>query len=224
MNDLLGHICDRLPDMSYLIFLTIVIWVAALLLKWKLPVLIGKSGENFVSRKLLDLDSHHYKVLDDLMLPSLGNLKTTQIDHIVVSTYGVFCIETKSYSGWIFGNAHQQHWTQVIYRHKTRFYNPLRQNYAHVKAIEALIRPSFPTVPILGFVAFPSAEKLQVSGTDSVGQARDIVSKIESFKMPILSDLDVSKILQTLLDANITDKKARKLHDRKAHALKMTNP
>jgi hypothetical protein len=100
------------------IILTTVILVSALFLKWKRPFLIGKSGEKFVSRKLHNLDPEQYKVIDDLMLPSLGNTKTTQIDHVVVSNFGIFCIETKSYSGWIFGNARQQHWTQVIYRYK----------------------------------------------------------------------------------------------------------
>ena len=118
--------------MTAIIILAIAIWVAALLLNWKRPFLKGKRGENFVSRKLLELDSEHYKVLGDLMLPSLGNTNTTQIDHVVVSDFGIFCIETKSYSGWIFGNAQQRHWTQVLYRYKKQFYNPLRQNYAQV--------------------------------------------------------------------------------------------
>ena len=83
-------------NITALIIPAIAIWVAALLLNWKRPFLIGKRGENFVSRKLLELDSEHYKVLVDLMLPSLGNTNTTQIDHIVVSDFGIFCIETKS--------------------------------------------------------------------------------------------------------------------------------
>ena len=140
--------------MTALIILTIAIWLAAVLLNRKRPFLIGKRGENFVSRKLLELDSEHYKVLDDLMLPSRGNTNTTQIDHIVVSDFGIFCIETKSYSGWIFGNAQQQHWTQVLYRYKKKFYNPLRQNYAHIKAVEAIVSPKYPRVPIRGFIAF----------------------------------------------------------------------
>ena len=55
--------------MTAIIILAIAIWVAALLLNWKRPFLIGKRGENFVSRKLLELNSEHYKVLGDLMLP-----------------------------------------------------------------------------------------------------------------------------------------------------------
>jgi hypothetical protein len=190
-----------------------IILAVVLAIKWNLPYLIGKSGENFVSRKLLKLDPEHYKVVYDLMLPSLGSTNTTQIDHVVVSNYGVFCIETKNYSGWIFGSAHQQYWTQVIYRYKERFYNPLRQNYAHIKALEALILPSYPNVPICGFVAFPSADKLKISGADNVGYARDIVYKIRGFTLPVLSDAERDDILQKLLTANIQDKESRKLHN-----------
>ena len=127
--------------MNYLIILFIIVVTAvALFIKWKLPYWIGRGGEKFVTGKLLQLDSSQYKVLNDLLLPSNSHLNTTQIDHVVVSNYGIFCIETKAYQGWIFGEANQEYWTQVIYRHKERFYNPLRQNYAHVKAVEELVK------------------------------------------------------------------------------------
>ena len=209
--------------MTALIILAIAIWVAAFLLNWKRPFLIGKRGENFVSRKLLELDSEHYNVLDDLMLPSLGNTNTTQIDHIVVSDFGIFCIETKSYSGWIFGNAQQQHWTQVLYRYKKWFYNPLRQNYAHIKAVEAIVRPKYPKVPIRGFIAFPSAEMLSISGTDAVGHLRDVLDKIKALNAPVLSPAERFAIVGLLLDANIRDKQARKLHNKSVRGLKVSN-
>lgn len=51
--------------------------------------------------------------------------KTAHIDHVVLSKYGIFVIETKNYKGWIFGNETQKNWMQVIYKKKTRFYNPI---------------------------------------------------------------------------------------------------
>ena len=209
--------------MTALIILAIAIWGGALLLNRKRPFLIGKRGENFVSRKLLELDSEHYKVLDDLMLPSRGNTNTTQIDHIVVSDFGIFCIETKSYSGWIFGHAQQRHWTQVIYRYKKKFYNPLRQNYAHIKAVEAIVSPKYPKVPIRGFIAFPSAEMLSISGTDAVGHVKDVLAKIKALNAPVLSPADRFAIVGLLLNANIRDKQARKLHNKSVRGLKVSN-
>ena len=157
--------------------------------------------------------SRYYVVLDDLMLPSDGNSTATQIDHLVVSNFGIFCIETKSYKGWIFGNANQEFWTQVIYRFKDRFYNPLRQNFAHVKAVENLLGSQRLKSPITSLVAFPDADKLKISGTDTVGYARDIVRKIESYTATFYTDSERDEISNLLTSANIVDKNLRKLHN-----------
>jgi hypothetical protein len=183
----------------------------------------GHIGENFIYGKLLELDPSRYKILNDLLLKSEGNLNTTQIDHVVVSNYGIFCIETKDYAGWIFGNANQEQWTQVIYRTKSRFYNPLRQNYAHGKAIEAIVRPRYPSVPIIPYVAFPSADKLKIAGTTSVGHGRDLIHKILSFQQQVLSDADRDIIYQMLMNANINSKAMRELHDDSVQVLKEIN-
>ncbi len=58
---------------------------------------------------------------------------------MIVSVYGVFVVETKNMKGWIFGGQHQKQWTQKIFKHSSKFQNPFRQNYKHVKAIEALL-------------------------------------------------------------------------------------
>src|SRR5690606_24850141 len=60
----------------------------------------------------------------------------TQIDHVFVSRFGVFVVETKHIKGWIFGSEADRKWTQIIYGEKRYFKNPLRQNYKHVKAVE----------------------------------------------------------------------------------------
>ena len=61
---------------------------------------------------------------------------TTQIDHILVSRYGVLVVETKDYKGWIFADAKQANWTQVPFRRKFRFQNPIFQNYRHLRAVQ----------------------------------------------------------------------------------------
>lgn len=206
--------------MGFEFFLVIVLAALIAFIKWKLPQWIGRGGEKFVIKKLLQLDATHYKVLNDLLLPSNGSLNATQIDHVVVSNYGIFCIETKAYSGWIFGNANQEYWTQVIYHYKKRFYNPLRQNYAHIKAIESLVSPLYPNTPIISFIAFPSADKLKISGTDSVGSTRDVIIKIESHTNIFLSDTERDEIYEILMKTNILDEESRRLHNQGVKELK----
>jgi len=187
-------------------------------LKLLYPRIVGMFGENIVSKRLKNLGSD-YVVLNNLLLPSTGNTKNTQIDHVIVSNYGIFCIETKNYEGWIFGNARQEQWTKVMYKKKYRFYNPLRQNYAHCKAIEALIEESYPGIKPKGFVAFPSADKLKISGTDAVGPSREIIQKIKTFSMQELTTEQRNDIVQILTNASVKDKGATKQHIKDVKAI-----
>jgi hypothetical protein len=57
---------------------------------------------------------------------------------VLVADTGIFVIETKHYAGWIFGDPQGRQWTQQIYRHKSRFQNPLHQNYGHIKTLQSL--------------------------------------------------------------------------------------
>lgn len=95
----------------------------------------GAKGERMVAGRLEDLNMHFYRSFHDLYLPRPDGSGTTQIDHVVVSRFGIFVIETKYFNGWIFGNARQKMWTQSIYGRNTQFPNPLHQNHLHVLAV-----------------------------------------------------------------------------------------
>jgi restriction system protein len=85
----------------------------------------------------LKLNRKTYRRINDVILPSANG--TTQIDHVIVSIYGLFVIETKNMDGWIFGSANDATWTQQFFRKRFKFQNPLRQNYRHTKCLaEAL--------------------------------------------------------------------------------------
>ena len=80
-----------------------------------------------------------YHRLNGITLPR-ANGGSTQIDHIIVSIYGIFVIETKNYKGWIYGSENQRQWTQVFPNgSKFKFQNPLRQNYLHIKTLADLL-------------------------------------------------------------------------------------
>ena len=103
------------------------------------PFLKGKMGEfAVVAHVKLYLDRDSYTLLNDCTLPDEQN-QTTQIDHILLSPFGIFVIETKNYKGWIFGSQHQKTWTQKIYKKSFKFQNPLHQNYKHQKVLEAVL-------------------------------------------------------------------------------------
>lgn len=78
---------------------------------------------------------------------------TTQIDHILFTQNGILVIETKHYSGWLFVNENQKQWTQVIYKFKNRFQNPILQNNMHVQAVRKIL-DFIPEDQIQGLVVF----------------------------------------------------------------------
>ena len=123
------------------IFWIFLLVIPLLLLKALLqnPKVKGRIGERAVRSVIgKDLDEETYIEFHDLIIPSRSS--TTQIDHIYVSVFGIFVIETKNYTGWIFGSEKQSKWTQVVYKQKHYFQNPLRQNYAHIKALSELLQ------------------------------------------------------------------------------------
>lgn len=70
-------------------------------------------------------------------MPTLSGV--TQIEHVIVSQYGIFVIETKYMKGWIFGGEQQKDWTQTFPGGKFKFQNPLHQNYKHIKALAHML-------------------------------------------------------------------------------------
>ena len=81
----------------------------------------------------LSLDSTIYRRFHNVIIPTKNG--TTQIDHVLVSPYGLFIVETKNIKGWIFGSENQPKWTQTLFRKKHSFQNPLRQTYRQKKIL-----------------------------------------------------------------------------------------
>ena len=100
----------------------------------------GWVGEWLVQQSLISkLNPKEYHVLGNLLLTD-DKGKMTQIDHVVVSAYGVFVIETKYWGGWIFGEENDAKWTQMYNaRSKKRVMNPLHQNARHVRVVRELL-------------------------------------------------------------------------------------
>ena len=111
---------------------------------------------------------------------------TTQIDHILVSRYGVFVIETKDYSGWIFANAKDPTWTQTIYGSKFKFQNPIFQNARHLRAVQELLNFLSPTV-IQSVVVFAGSAKFKTEVPTGTYSVAGLVQFLQKQKDPVLS-------------------------------------
>ena len=141
--------------------------------------LMGEWLVNLVAR--IALPSKYYTRFQNVTLRTRDG--TTQIDHVIVSRYGVFCIETKNMTGWIFGNADNRQWTQKIYRQSYRFQNPLRQNYKHVRALESLLGLSRGMVHSM--VVFAGGATLKTAMPDNVTYVLGFPRYVKSFRKAV---------------------------------------
>ena len=160
----------------------------------------GKVGESKVKVSGgLWLPSSIYHPIHDLTLPTPRG--STQIDHVYVSKYGVFVVETKNYQGWIFGSENQKQWTQVIYGDKFKLPNPLRQNYGHVRAVQSVLNLD-PEI-IHSVVVFVGDSKFKTPMPPNVTKGRKFAKYIKSFKKVVLSEQDVKAILKQLQSGSL---------------------
>lgn len=127
-------------------------------------------------------DAH---ILNNVTL-RLEDGSTTQIDHVLVSTKGIFVIETKHYKGWIFANPNSKIWTQVIYSLKFRFQNPIHQNYKHVKAIQRLCEFLEPQL-IHNIVVFTGKAVFKTPKPENVCYAEELLPTIQQYLDGVLT-------------------------------------
>ncbi|MGR5061241.1 NERD domain-containing protein [Vibrio rotiferianus] len=154
----------------------------------------GVFGEFLVNRLLSKLPESDYTLIKDVTLPT--NDGTTQVDHIVVSRYGIFVVETKNMKGWIFGSARQKQWTQKIYRHSSKFQNPLHQNYKHIKALETLLGCS--EEHLHSVVVFIGDSTFKTEMPPNVTYARGSIRYIQKFNDVVFSDKDYARLTESI--------------------------
>lgn len=124
----------------------------------------GIIGENTVSRYIGHTVENEKYVIENLILTD--DDKSSQIDHIVINPMGIFVIETKNYSGSIYGSENQQEWTQVLQygKIKNKFYNPLKQNASHIYRIKKIVG----NLPIKSLVVFVQDNPLYTDAKNAI--------------------------------------------------------
>lgn len=183
--------------------------IAIFILILRSPRSRGRRGEASVRQRLQLLPKEKYHVLNDIVLKTSNGL--AQIDHVVVSEYGVFVIETKNYSGWIFGSETNPYWTQNIYGKKTSFYNPILQNKGHVAALSSLLA-QFGYVKIVPIVAF--ANKCDLKNRhilrSEVVYFSELRRTIVNYSDTVMTSEKVAEIVSCIQSQNQTSDESRK--------------
>lgn len=192
----------------------------------------GRLGEYYSYLALRKLDEEK-KFFFNLYIPK-GEGRTTEADVVLLDSSGLYVIESKNYSGWIFGRENEEYWTQSILtgdkknhhnaKVKNRFYNPIRQNIGHINALKELIKDD--GVPLYSVVAFSNRCTLKkiilTSGDHIVVNRSELARTVEHIrrKSPVFLSLEkrhelanllepYSKVDQATKDAHIRDIESR---------------
>jgi hypothetical protein len=132
---------------------------------------------------------------------------------VFVSRFGIFVVETKNMKGWIFGSETQAQWTQKLYGKSFRFQNPLRQNYKHVKALQAML--DLPPEVFHSVVVFAGEGRLKSAMPANVTRGGGYVTYIKSFSAPVLSEPQVLDALARIRTGRVApSRETRRQHVR----------
>jgi hypothetical protein len=202
------------------IFLAILIFALKIFFLWfNSAKQKGVRGERIVACRLRSGLPSEYLIYNDLYFP-LADGTTTQLDHVIISRYGVFVVETKNYDGWIFANARSATWTQTIYKKKSRFQNPIRQNYYHKCALGNLL--GLPKEYIIGVVVFTGQCEFKTDMPNGVVYSRCAADYIKSFSVEVFESKEVSIIADAIKEwdasASIAQRTAHIANLRKRHS------
>lgn len=196
--------------MEITVIIVIALFIFIITLRYNQAAIKGKYGERKISLILMSLPSEYY-IFNDIYIQVNG--KSVQIDHVIISPYGIFVIETKNYTGWIFGSDHSEFWTKNMYGNKYQFQNPLKQNYSHVKALESLF--CIPENKFIPIVVFLKGATLKCNTKGIVIYSNQLIDFIYRYTTPVISTVDVQKFTEKLSRLSLVTKETKNEHKQK---------
>lgn len=185
----------------------------------------GEIGEHKIDIQLSQFPKN-YKFLNDIMLENPMSVSGySQIDHLIITPYGIFVIETKNYQGTIYGGKERRTW---LVNGKFKMMNPLTQNYGHIQAIKQFT-DNKREHKFISLITFTKRCTLKI-GEDIRNITSDemviydfylsetINRKISIAKLhndrPLYSDEEIEEIHKTISAVNIVDPAKRQAHSR----------
>ena len=177
---------------------------------------IGRHGEKLTERELkfVRLLGRDGKILRNVYIPK-KNGETSEIDVMYITQKGIFVIESKNYSGWVFGSEKNYQWTVSLPNGlKNKLYNPIKQNQTHIKWLQKYVGED---IPLFSIIVFSERCTLKIKGETSVP-----VIKRDSLYATIrnawkksedkLSDEQVNELYEKLKELTFVSKEDKQKH------------
>ena len=158
----------------------------------------GEMGEYLVASRLRETRSEAKKIINNIVIKTSDG-RTSQIDHILINEFGIFVVETKNYSGNVYGGLTHQNWLQYVGDRKESFYNPVMQNETHIKRLrEVLCIEHLYQYKIYSIVVFVqnNANKIDIANVINLS---DLIPYINSFNVKTMTTNEIESIYHQLL-------------------------
>ena len=213
--------------MEVVFLVIIIIAVLVYSIQHSSPQAKGAAGEELIASALQKeirrgLDGY---ILNNIYLPKIDG-GTSEIDILLISSKGLFVIESKNYIGYIFGDDQRKNWTVSLYAgkdwlgfkqtQKYRFYNPVWQNRGHIKALRNTIGTEYPVYSVIVFSDRGDLMNISYNPTESVilqaSQLHSFFSSIRIQEPDVLSPEDMNFIYQQLIPFTHVDEAERIAH------------
>jgi hypothetical protein len=183
----------------------------------------GELGEYKIDIQLAQLPKEYRYISDLLIKNPKAKSGYSQVDHVVITPYGLFVIETKNYQGTIYGGIDRKTWSV---NGKFNMMNPFIQNYGHIQALKGLLNKKYDNL-FYSMVSFTKRctfkvdlELRKIASNDLIVYDIELteflsrkiaVLKIQMEKAP-LNETEIMDIYSRFNEANILDEKIRELH------------
>ena len=185
--------------------LWVLIPIVLIIIFFKARISKGMQGELMVKfAAKLRLPASTYHRLHNVTLPTTNG--STQIDHIFVSRFGIFVVETKNMQGWIFGGAHQMQWTQQFANASYKFQNPLRQNYKHMVVLRSVLNVH--PEAIHSVVVFMGKSTFKSPMPANVTCGWGYITYIKSFREKVFSSAEVEDFIERIQSGRLEQSRA----------------
>lgn len=178
----------------------------------------GKYGEYLTSRIIEKNALTSHKQLVNVYVPKRNSDELTEVDLLYIDRTGIYIIESKNYSGWIFGNEAHQNWTQSMpNKKKFKFYNPIRQNATHIRAVQDFL--ALPKEVIHSVIVFSercSLKKIEVTSENVHVLKRENLKKFiqarEQSAKQFFTQAEIQTIYNRLLPQMQVSDEVKKQH------------
>ena len=205
-------ITEALKTLWWLIPVILFLGVLRFLRSARFKGILGEAFVKVTARFFLPAGTYYR--FHNVTLPTSDG--TTQIDHIFVSRFGIFVVETKNMKGVIAGEKTEKQWTQLFSSISFSFQNPLHQNYKHVKALEALL--DVPPKVVRSVVVFVGQSTFASPLPANVTRGGGYITYIKSFRDPVLSEARAQKAIAQIQSNRLTP--SWETHRQHVHQLK----